>query len=103
MITSILFGAGAAVLGLMLGWYLRGAYARFLLRSIYDIDVANVPPTASAPQQEVTYVDLFCEHDQIYAHDRVSGQFLGQAASVEDLAKVLYKRFPNKVFSTDQS
>ena len=61
------------------------------LKEINQETDASIPEDAHPMQLERV-------GDQLYAYDKHSGEFLGQAASLDNLIESIDQRFPNKKF-----
>jgi hypothetical protein len=81
------------VLCLFIGWKLREAYAVRQISHFIKLDDEKEQKPAK------TLLKLEKQSDIIYAYDNETDEFLGQAQSLDALAQVLGKRFPDKRFT----
>ena len=82
------------VVCLIVGWKLRELYAIRQISFLLKLDEEEV-----VVEPKKSLLKLEKRSDIIYAYDNETDQFLGQAQSMDSLAEVLGKRFPDKRFT----
>lgn len=94
MITSIITVAGSFVVGSIIGWFAH----EYMLKRAFRVIQRHVTERIQSSYIPITITQ---KDGVFYIHNQMTGEFLGQGSSRQEVTGVLNQRFPDKIFVAD--
>lgn len=89
------------VVGIVIGWYAREYRAKLYLHRVEKMMNQSFGTMVAEAAKNVVEIIVSRQGDMFYVHDKVSGTFLAQGQTHDEIANILNNRFPEATFMAD--